>query len=59
MAWQAAIVLIVCYEFADVQTKGQIMWSSQSPKLLHISPRWLVITDPQKKVVSAELKCLM
>lgn len=26
------------------------MWSSQSPKLLHISPRWLVITDRQKKV---------
>lgn len=26
------------------------MWSSQSPKLLHISPWWLVITDHQKKV---------
>lgn len=26
------------------------MWSSLTPKLLHISPRWLVITDHQRKV---------
>lgn len=32
------------------QMKGEVMWSSLVPKVLHISPQWLVITDRQKKV---------
>lgn len=35
-----------------LQIKGQIMWSSLTQKVLHISPRWMVITDTQKKVLS-------
>lgn len=42
----------ILFIHAFIQMKGEIMWSSLTPKLLHISPRWLVISDQQRKVAN-------
>ena len=39
----------------SLQRGGQLLWCSLTPKLLHLSPSWLLITDHRRKVTYCEL----
>jgi hypothetical protein len=36
----------------DSQMDGSINWFSNTPKLLHVSPMWVHVTDQKKKVLN-------
>ena len=45
--------------FDNLQLSGNVNWFSLTPKLLHISPIWIHVTDGKKKVKKSEFILLI
>ena len=48
--WTTTWFLLLKVYTVCLQANGDLMWFSLTPKYLHVSSRWMIITDYRKKV---------